>query len=100
MPDFRLAIEEVAFALGTIGGADTAAGFLSALTGPRPSEVAGRMTTASHSLLARAVDYGARLRRPTLHPTLRRAAESMMRGENVLRVTTTAATGAPGHLLP
>ncbi len=96
MPDFRLAIEEVAFALGAVGGADTAAGFLTALIGPRPSEdLAGRMAAASHSLLARellttAPDFT----EPTLHPTLRQAAESMMRGENVLRVTTTAATGA------
>jgi len=96
MPDFRLAIEEVAFALGAVGGADTAAGFLTALIGPRPSEdLAGRMAAASHSLLARELltatpDFT----EATLHPTLQQAVESMMRGDNVLRVTTTAATGS------
>ena len=88
---FNLSIEEVAFALGHVGGADTAAGFLSTLIGQRPSdELTGRLTAAGHSLLAR----GLLLPAPssagaTLIPELRQAMESMVRGDNVLRVTVT-----------
>lgn len=91
MTMFKLSIEEVAFALGYVGGADTAAGFLSTFIGQRPvDELAGRLTAASHSLIARELLIPApSLTEATLAPELRRAMESMVKGDNVLRVTLT-----------
>ena len=52
--EFALSIEEMAFALGHAGGAETAAGYLTAITGQLTEDnMTGRMTAASHSLLSR-----------------------------------------------
>ncbi|MGB9620495.1 MAG: hypothetical protein ACPL7K_08800 [Armatimonadota bacterium] len=93
MTTFNLSIEEVAFALGYVGGADTAAGFLSTLIGQRSAdELAGRLTAAGHSLIARGLLVPAPASPgATLASELRQAAESMVKGDNVLRVTVTAA---------
>jgi hypothetical protein len=49
-----LSIEELAYAMGVMGGTDTATGFLLGLLGPRPPlEVEGRLLAAAHSLVAR-----------------------------------------------
>ncbi len=95
MITFNLSIEEVAFALGHVGGADTAAGFLSTLIGERPAdELTGRLTAAGHSLLARGLlALAPSAAEATLAPALRRAMESMVRGEDVLRVTVTPPDG-------
>lgn len=51
---YNLSIEEMAYAMGFLGGAETAAGFLQTLTGQLSnSNLDGRITAASHSLLAR-----------------------------------------------
>ena len=51
---YRLSIEEVAFAMGHIGGAEVASGFLLALLGEiSEQEANGRLYSASHSLIAR-----------------------------------------------
>lgn len=51
---FSLSIEEVAFALAAVGGSDVAAGFLQSVVGNlSPDQLSGRLTAASHSLLAR-----------------------------------------------
>ncbi len=51
---FRLSVEELAFAMGFLGGSDVAAGFLEAAVGKQNTDnVSGRITAASHSLLAR-----------------------------------------------
>lgn len=52
--EFRIGIEELAYAMGVIGGSDMAAGFLLALLGERSTEEQnGRLLAASHALVAR-----------------------------------------------
>ena len=52
---FNLAVEEVAYAMGVLGGSETAHGFLASLLGERPKkEIEGRLLAASHSLVSRA----------------------------------------------
>lgn len=51
---YSLSIEELAYAMGFLGGAETAAGFLQTLAGQlNDANLDGRITAASHSLLAR-----------------------------------------------
>ena len=51
---YRLSIEELAYAMGVLGGTDTATGFLLAILGERPRmETEGRLLAASHALVAR-----------------------------------------------
>ena len=51
---YALAVEELAYALGVLGGTDTAIGFLLAILGERPRmETEGRLLAASHALVAR-----------------------------------------------
>lgn len=53
---FNLAVEEVAYAMGVLGGSETAHGFLVSLLGERPQkEIEGRLLAASHSLVARSL---------------------------------------------
>lgn len=53
-PDYRLSIEELAFALGVIGGVEVASAFLLTTLGKlKDDDLSGRLTAASHSLLAR-----------------------------------------------
>lgn len=91
MTSLRLSIEEVAFALGYVGGADTAAGFLTSLIGQHtPDDLSGRLTAASHSLVARELlTLASAPSEASLDPALRRAVESMMKGDDVLRATIT-----------
>ena len=50
----RLSVEELAFAIGAIGEAETAGAFLRVLLGTRcREEIDGRLLSASHSLIAR-----------------------------------------------
>lgn len=56
LKSFSLSIEEVAFALAAAGDSDGAAGFLQSLVGNlSPDQLSGRLTAASHSLLARGI---------------------------------------------
>lgn len=49
-----LSVEELAYAMGVLGGVDVANGYLTALLGERPQrEMEGRLLAASHSLVAR-----------------------------------------------
>jgi len=51
---FQLSIEELAFAMGILGGADVSSGFLMATLGERSrQEIEGRLLAASHSLISR-----------------------------------------------
>jgi len=51
---FRLSIEELAFAMGILGGANVASGFLIATLGEKSQpELEGRLYAAGHSLMAR-----------------------------------------------
>lgn len=51
---FQIAIEELAFAMGVLGGTDVAGGFLVSLLGNKSSEALDeRLTAASHSLVSR-----------------------------------------------
>jgi hypothetical protein len=51
---FQLSVEELAFVLGILGGADVARGFLLSILGERPrQDLEQRLLTASHSLMAR-----------------------------------------------
>lgn len=91
MTVFQLSIEEVTFALGYLGGADAAAGYLTALTGQLSAdELAGRMTAATHSLLARellGIDPASG--NASMNSSLREGIAALMTGENSLRVTVT-----------
>ncbi|MAU01208.1 MAG: hypothetical protein CL608_29035 [Anaerolineaceae bacterium] len=50
----RLSVEELAFAMGFLGGADVAASFLETILGQQNKDnLSGRVTAASHSLIAR-----------------------------------------------
>lgn len=50
----RLSVEELAFAMGFLGGADVAASFLETILGKQNKDnLSGRVTAASHSLIAR-----------------------------------------------
>lgn len=55
-PRIVLSIEELAYALGVIGGEDVASGFLLSVLGERPKEeLEARLLSASHSLIARRI---------------------------------------------
>lgn len=92
MTTFALSIEEVAFAMGYLGGVETAAGFLTAITGKLPTdELTGRITAASHSLLARGLlILDSISARASLDPVLSQTIEPMLKGENSLRMSTTS----------
>lgn len=91
MTIFQLSIEEVAFALGYLGGADAAAGYLTAISGQiSADELAGRMTAATHSLLARElliIDLVSD--EVSMNPELREATAALMTGATSIRVTVT-----------
>ncbi len=91
MTVFQLSLEEVAFAMGYLGGAKVAAGYLTAITGKLSSdELAGRMTAASHSLLARdLLVLDAATARASMEQELQQAIAALMTGENSLRVSAT-----------
>jgi len=95
MTTFKLSVEEVAFALGYVGGADTAAGFLISLIGQHTAEdLTGRLTAASHSLVARELLASIPgTDEMVLDPAMLRVANSMVKGKDVLRVTASAAGG-------
>ena len=51
---FRLSIEEVAVSIASLGNSEAAAGFLQSITGDLTSDqLSGRLTAATHSLIAR-----------------------------------------------
>lgn len=91
MTVFQLSIEEVTFALGFLGGADVAAGYLTAITGQLSTdELAGRVTAATHSLLARdLLIIDSVSGDGSMNPDLRETIAALMTGENSLRVTVT-----------
>lgn len=92
MTVFRLSIEEVTFALGYLGGADAAAGYLTAITGQLSAdELAGRVTAATHSLLARELlTIDPTSGDASMNPELREGMAALMAGETSIRVTSSA----------
>ncbi len=69
---FALSIEEVAYAMGVLGGVEVARGYLAALLGERPQqELEGRLLAAGHALVARGyLDFDAASGNKQLTPEL------------------------------
>lgn len=89
MPPIKLelGIEELAYAMGVLGGTDTAIGFLLALLGERPRlETEGRLLAASHALVARGLlDFDAQTGDKWLAEDLRLLVEPMLHNDFSLR---------------
>jgi len=83
----RLSIEELAFAMGVLGGVETASGILQAVLGQREkAELDGRLYAAGHSLMARGlltVDVPAQSKE--LDSALGRMVEVMLASDFTLR---------------
>ena len=92
---FELAVEELAYAMGVLGGTDTAVGFLLALLGERPHlETEGRLLAASHALVARGyLDFDAKTGDKWLTEGLRRVVMPMLQNDFSIRCS----WAAKGH---
>lgn len=86
---YALAVEELAYALGVLGGTDTAIGFLLAILGERPRmETEGRLLAASHALVARGLlDFDAETGEKWLDDGFKQAVQAMMQNDFSLRCT-------------
>ena len=84
-----LSIEELAYAMGVMGGTDTATGFLLGLLGPRPPlEVEGRLLAAAHGLVARGyLDFDASTSASWLTGDLANIVELMIHSDYSLRLS-------------
>ena len=84
---YILAIEELAYAMGVLGGTDTAVGFLLAILGERPRlETEGRLLAASHALVARGLlDFDAKTGEKWLKDNFKQAVQTMMQNDFSLR---------------
>jgi hypothetical protein len=84
---FTLSIEELAYALGVLGGTEIASGYLGALLGERPQlELEGRLLAASHALVARdLLDFNPRTGDKQLSPELADLLRSLIQNEYSLR---------------
>jgi len=84
---YVMAVEELAYAMGVLGGVDTAIGFLLAILGERPRlETEGRLLAASHALIARDyLDFDAETGEKWLDEGLKNAVMAMMRNDYSLR---------------
>ena len=89
---FRLSIEELAYALGVMGGEEAASVFLLSLLGERPQrEMQGRMLAAAHSLAARELldfDEDAGIR--GLSPALAATVAPLLQHSSVIRCSRNA----------
>lgn len=89
---FRLSIEELAYALGVVGGDEAASVFLLSLLGERPQrEMQGRLLAAAHGLAARELldfDEDAGIR--GLSPALAAAAAPLLQHSHAIRCSRAA----------
>lgn len=82
-----LSVEEVAFAIGVLGGSETATGFLLGILGQRPQvEMEGRLLAAAHGLVARGyLEFDASLRSYWLLEPLQSIITPLVQSEYSLR---------------
>jgi|GEM_PF-6780275 len=92
---YVLAVEELAYAMGVLGGTDTATGFLLAILGERPRlETEGRLLAASHALVARGfLDFNAETEKKWLEKNLEDAIKPMLQNDFSLRCSETTEVG-------
>ena len=110
---YSMAVEELAYAMGVLGGTDTATGFLLAILGERPRlETEGRLLTPSHALVARGyldfdVETGEKWLKPDLENVIRpmlqndfslRCSKATEEGEEILTIYVSAEALARHHL--
>lgn len=90
---FDLSIEELAYAMGVLGGSEVATGYLMALLGERPQrEMQGRLLAASHGLVARGyLDFDPVTGDKRLSPDLARTVGVLIQHDFLLRCTRAAA---------
>jgi hypothetical protein len=86
---YWLSIEEVAYALGLLGGPETAATYLQNLLGERPAdEINGRLLAASHALVARGLlTFDMETTAKELDADFGRVIEDLARAQCVLSLT-------------
>jgi hypothetical protein len=85
--EYRLSIEELAFALGHLGGADVATGFIASTLGDlAEAEVKARLVAACHSLAARGLlQANMQQANATLEPTFAAVAGALVQSQRLLR---------------
>lgn len=86
-----LSIEELAYAMGVLGGIDTAIGFLLGTLGQRPRlEVEGRLLAAAHSLVARGyLAFDVTTSSSWLTDSLAKLVQPIVRNHHILRLSRT-----------
>lgn len=86
---FAFAIEELAYAVGVLGGTEVARGYLTALLGERPQqELEGRLLAASHALVARGyLDFDAASGDKKLKPDLAPLVDALIQHDYFLQCT-------------
>ena len=84
---YRLAVEELAYLLTLLGGAEAGGGFLAALFGDlSPDNLDGRLTSAGHSLFARGLlDYRESSDEVYVEPDVERLVGAMVRPDFLFR---------------
>ncbi len=84
-----LSIEELAYAMGVLGGADAATGYLLGILGQRPrQEVEGRLLAAAHGLVARSyLDFDATTGSSWLTDQLAEMIKPVARNDYTLRMS-------------
>lgn len=87
-----LSIEELAYAMGVVGGIDTAVGFLLGTLGQRPRpEVEGRLLAAAHSLIARGyLEFDGITGSSWLTDSLARMVQPLVHSRYILRLSRTS----------
>lgn len=92
---YELSIEEVAYAMGVLGGTEVATGFLLALLGERPRlEIEGRLLAASHALVARGyLDFNPDTGEKWLEQDLKTTIEPMVKNDYSLRCSKATESG-------
>lgn len=84
-----LSIEELAYAMGVLGGTEVARGYLTTLLGERPQqELEGRLLAASHALVARGyLDFDAASGDKQLGPDLAPMVNALVQHDYLLQCT-------------
>lgn len=87
-----LSIEELAYAMGVLGGTDAATGYLLGVLGQRPRlEVEGRLLAAAHGLVARGyLDFDAATGTSWLTDQLAEMIKPVVRNDYTLRLSRTS----------
>ncbi len=83
----ELSVEELAFTMGYLNNNEAAAGLMTATYGQLPrAELTGRITAASHSMIARGLlEIGESVAETTLNAALREMVTGLLNGERTLR---------------